>query len=64
MIAETAALYEKVVLPYILGMIGERIRWVHNILDHKAETDRILFEDPDPMDGFILLPDLYVFVGI
>lgn len=29
-----------------------------NILDHKKETDRIVFEDPDPSTGFILLPDL------
>lgn len=60
MVAETPALYQSVVLPYILGMIGERLRWVHNILDHKAESERILFEDPDPVNGFILLPDLYV----
>lgn len=31
---------------------------MHNILAHKKEADRIIFEDPDPKTGFILLPDL------
>jgi m7GpppX diphosphatase len=31
---------------------------VFNILDHKKEVDRIVFEDSDPKTGFILLPDL------
>lgn len=25
---------------------------------HKQEAQRIVFEDPDPVDGFVLLPDL------
>lgn len=32
-------------------------QWVHNILEKKAEADRIVFEDPDPNTGFVLLPD-------
>lgn len=31
---------------------------MYNILDKKAEADRIVFENPDPSDGFILIPDL------
>lgn len=31
---------------------------MYNILDHKKEVDRIIFEDPDKDVGFILLPDL------
>lgn len=31
---------------------------MHNILAHKKESDRIIFEDPDKDVGFILLPDL------
>jgi m7GpppX diphosphatase len=31
---------------------------VYNILEKKAEADRIVYEDPDPEHGFILLPDL------
>lgn len=58
MISETPHLYTNVVLPYIKTMIGSRIDWVHNILNHEAESDRILYEDTDPVNGFILLPDL------
>jgi m7GpppX diphosphatase len=31
---------------------------VYNILEHKKEADRIVYEDLDPDCGFILLPDL------
>lgn len=31
---------------------------MYNILEHTAEADRIVYEDPDPDTGFTLLPDL------
>ena len=31
---------------------------MYNILEKKAEADRIVFEDKHPEHGFILLPDL------
>lgn len=31
---------------------------MYNILDHKKESERIAFEDPCQVTGFILLPDL------
>ncbi|KAJ8776205.1 hypothetical protein J1605_015767 [Eschrichtius robustus] len=34
------------------------LAWVYNILDRKAEAERIVFENPDPSDGFVLIPDL------
>lgn len=34
------------------------IQWVFNILEHKTESERILFEDADPVNGFIILPDM------
>lgn len=34
------------------------MEWVYNILEHKQEKDRIVFEDKDLETGFILLPDL------
>lgn len=40
-----------IIVPYFL-------QWVYNILEHKAETERIIFEDDDPKIGFILAPDL------
>ena len=58
MVVENPETYEKTVLPYIMTMVAGRLQWVYNILDHKAESDRIAFEDPDPQKGFILLPDL------
>lgn len=30
---------------------------MYNILEKKAEADRIIYEDPDPDTGFVLLPD-------
>lgn len=39
-------------------MILIHLQWVYNILDHKKESERIIFEDPDKDTGFILLPDL------
>ncbi|BFZ56640.1 hypothetical protein PYCC9005_003687 [Savitreella phatthalungensis] len=58
MVRETAKMYEEVTKPYIATKLGARIAWVYNILDHKKEADRIVYEDPDPVNGFILLPDL------
>lgn len=33
-------------------------QWVYNLLEHRAETDRILLEDADPVVGFMLAPDI------
>lgn len=34
------------------------MQWVYNILEHKQEHERIVFEDDDAKTGFVLLPDL------
>ena len=34
------------------------IQWVYNILDGLSEADRMVYSDPDPSNGFVLLPDL------
>ena len=34
------------------------MQWVYNILEKKAEVERIVFEDEDPVNGFVLLPDI------
>jgi len=58
-VRETAEMYAKVTLPYIeREELGDRIKWVHNILDKKKESERIMLEDTDPKDGFIFLPDM------
>uniref|UniRef100_A0A1B0GEB2 m7GpppX diphosphatase n=1 Tax=Glossina morsitans morsitans TaxID=37546 RepID=A0A1B0GEB2_GLOMM len=56
-ISETPELYEEITLPYI-STSQHSLEWVYNILDHKQEVERIVYEDPDPETGFILLPDL------
>ena len=34
------------------------LQWVYNILEKKAESERIVSEDPDPETGFVMLPDM------
>lgn len=56
-IRETPELYKHITLPY-LESSQFSLEWVYNILEHKQETERIVFEDDNPETGFILLPDL------
>lgn len=56
-IREYPELYEEVTLPYITSSQFS-LEWVYNILEHKQETERIIYEDLDPETGFVLLPDL------
>ncbi|KAF5287297.1 hypothetical protein FQR65_LT02170 [Abscondita terminalis] len=57
LVEETQTLYEDVTLPHIMKEQFD-LQWAYNILDHKSEADRIIFEDEDNDTGFILLPDL------
>ena len=34
------------------------MQWVYNILNKKSEADRVIYEDPNAEEGFIVLPDL------
>lgn len=52
LIVETPEIYQKVTKPY-LEKEQFTLDWVYNILEHKQEADKIIFED----DEFILLPD-------
>ncbi|XP_065220430.1 m7GpppX diphosphatase [Planococcus citri] len=54
---ETEEIYNNITLPYILQH-QLSLEWVFNILEHKSEKDRIVYEDTDPENGFILIPDL------
>ncbi|KAL3852857.1 hypothetical protein ACJMK2_016466 [Sinanodonta woodiana] len=56
-VTETAELYKNITLPY-LEEKEFSVQWVYNILEKKKESERIVFEDPDPETGFILLPDM------
>ena len=55
-IDETPALYQTITLPNITKE-SFNLGWIYNILDHKKETERIVYEDSDSETGFILLPD-------
>jgi len=33
-------------------------QWVYNVLNKEKESENIVFDDPDPETGFILLPDI------
>ncbi|XP_006896844.1 PREDICTED: m7GpppX diphosphatase-like [Elephantulus edwardii] len=54
---ETEEDYRTITLPYLQSQ-SLSIQWVYNILEKKSEADRIIFENPDPSHGFILIPDL------
>ncbi|XP_065559508.1 m7GpppX diphosphatase-like isoform X2 [Artemia franciscana] len=56
LILESPEYYHKVTLPHIEESKFS-IQWVYNILNHTKEADRIIFEDPNPDTGFVLLPD-------
>ncbi|KAI5805131.1 HIT-like domain-containing protein [Geopyxis carbonaria] len=58
-ITETPQIYRDLVKPFIdtKTEVG-RLNWVYNILEHKSESERIIIEDKDDREGFILLPDL------
>nr|XP_033327638.1 m7GpppX diphosphatase [Megalopta genalis] len=56
-IDETYELYKKVTLPHIESS-NLSLQWVYNIMEHKAEQDKIVYEDKDEKTGFILVNDL------
>ena len=60
MIYESPSMYERVVRPYMDSVPESSIQWVYNCLDKRAEVESIVWEDPDPVHGFIVLPDMYV----
>ncbi|KAI0646139.1 scavenger mRNA decapping enzyme [Trametes meyenii] len=55
---ETPALFERVVRPYISAFPLSRTQWVENILNGTSEADKVLFRDPSPDSGYVLLPDM------
>ncbi|XP_055620848.1 m7GpppX diphosphatase [Toxorhynchites rutilus septentrionalis] len=57
LVEETAKDYQTVTLPH-LEQEQLSLEWLYNILEHRKEQERIVFEDPSDELGFILLPDL------
>lgn len=56
-INETAEIYKEIILPAI-EKNQFSLQWVYNILEHQSEKERIVYEDPDLENGFILIPDM------
>ncbi|EGT49207.1 CBN-DCS-1 protein [Caenorhabditis brenneri] len=56
-IRETPELYEKVTKPYI-EKFQLNLNWVYNCLEKRSEVDKIVFEDPDKNNGFLLMQDI------
>ncbi|KAJ8342503.1 hypothetical protein SKAU_G00324310 [Synaphobranchus kaupii] len=56
LLEESGEDYLSITLPFIQSQ-SFSVQWVYNILEKKAEADRIVHEDPDPKVGFVLLPD-------
>ncbi|KAJ8095145.1 hypothetical protein PM082_010367 [Marasmius tenuissimus] len=54
LVQETPSLYRQIVEPYISAFPASRTRWVTEILEGRAEQDKILYSSPD----FIILPDM------
>lgn len=57
LIRETPELYQNVTLPYIRSIPEKRTAWVQNILDGVKEQDSVVLSDPDPSNGFVVVPD-------
>ncbi|KAK7060875.1 hypothetical protein VNI00_000608 [Paramarasmius palmivorus] len=54
LVQETPELYEKIVKHYIASFPLSRTQWVTEILEGRAEQERILFSSPE----FVILPDM------
>ncbi|KRZ51959.1 m7GpppX diphosphatase, partial [Trichinella nativa] len=57
MVSETADDYRSITLQYI-EKHKLSLQWVQNVLDGTAESERIVYNDPDPEVGFVLAPSL------
>ncbi|OSD07828.1 scavenger mRNA decapping enzyme [Trametes coccinea BRFM310] len=55
---ETPALFERIVKPYITAFPPSRTQWVENILNGVSEAEKVLFRDPTPESGYLILPDM------
>lgn len=59
--SESPETYARVVEPFIKKMLKDdpdQNKWLHNILAGQSEADRVVYDDPDPKTGFMLVPDL------
>jgi len=55
-IVESESDYKEVTKPLLDKKILN-LQWIYNILDGKAETDKVVFSDSDPEEGFVIVMD-------
>lgn len=55
---ETPADYAAVHKPLVDAIPAGRTAWVINVVEKKKEVERMIFEDADAVDGFVMHPDL------
>lgn len=58
---ESPRVYNEIVEKFITETVEkdkDYNQWVYNILDGKTETEHVMFNDPHPKNGFMLLPSL------
>lgn len=59
LVTETPEIYAKQVRPYMAAQRDAgRLNWVFNILDGKAEQEDVIYREDDPVEGFLVAPDL------
>lgn len=58
MMIETPHMYQLVTRPWIESLPASKTTWVQNILQGISETESVLYSDPDPKTGFVILPDM------
>lgn len=59
MVTETPTIYARHTLPYLKSLrAAGKLNWIFNILEGRTEQEDVIFRHNDPMEGFLLLPDL------
>merc|ERR1719204_2876290 len=56
-VTETPEMYQTITRPYILNHLDDH-KWVYNILEGKAEQERMVCQVNDEKEGFVLVADL------
>ena len=54
LVAEDAALYDAVVRPYVDALDPKSVAWIGHVLDLSKEKERVLFNDANEAEGFLL----------
>ncbi|KAI9814349.1 MAG: hypothetical protein M1826_002261 [Phylliscum demangeonii] len=57
MVTETPRIYRELVRPY-MARKRDRLNWVWNVIEGRAEQDDVVARVKDPIKGFVLAPDL------